>query len=253
MPWLCGPVGAPAQIADEWIKQEAERLGGAVVEGVGLLSDINTLKGLGFNPSNVARPIVDFYERTVEWRMDVSHRWFPAAVPFGWLLSALFTSRLQQLNFPLRKRDTALGMDSKILSLLGKDGVQLGVAWIRTLPATGRYVYSGWYGTATLPGSTRPSLRVVFPLPNGNLIVFLRPEHGSDGELVLVSPLGAFGEEGAYLVVAGLNENSGWVRRIPIEERFTVRVGNGGTLHTEHRLAFSRVPIIEFNYQLKHE
>jgi hypothetical protein len=184
--------------------------------------------------------------------MDVSHRWSPPSAPFGWLLSELFTSRLQQLNFPLRKRDTALGMDSKILSLLGEDGTQLGVAWIRTLPSTGQYVYSGWYGTASLPGSTGPSLRVVFPLPNGNLIVFLRPEHGNDGALVLVSPLGAFGEEGAYLVVAGPDEGSGWVRRIPIAERFTVSVEDGRTVHTEHRLAFSRVPIIDFNYQLRH-
>lgn len=253
MPWLRGPFGSQGRIADQWITQEAERLGGAVVEGVGLLNDMNSLKGSGFDPSCVAPPIVDFYEKTVEWRMDVTHKWSPVAVPFGWLLSALFTGRLQQLNFPLRRQDTALGVDSKILSLLGEDGVQIGVAWIRTLPATGQYMYSGWYGTATLPGSMRPSLRVVFPLPNGSLIVFLRPENGSDGDLVLASPLGAFGEEGAYLVVADLNEEFGWVRRIPISERFTLGVSRSGTVQTEHRLALWRLPIIRFNYQLNHE
>jgi hypothetical protein len=185
--------------------------------------------------------------------MEVVHKWSPLALPFGWLVSALFTNRLQQLNFPLRKRATAMGMDSKILSVLSDDGVQLGVAWVRTLPATGQYVYSGWYGTVTLPGSLRPSLRVVFPLPNGSLIVFLRPEHGTDGDLVLVSPLGEFGEEGAYLVVARPGETSGWVRRIPLSERFTVTVGDEGTLHTEHLLSLSHVPIIRFNYQLKRE
>jgi hypothetical protein len=252
-PWLFGPIGQPSQIADAWIKEESTRIGGAVVQGVGLLEDFNVLGGLNFDPSSVARPIVDFYEGTVGWRMEVSHRWSPAALPFGWLLSALFTNRLQQLNFPLRKRDTALGMESKVLSLIGEDGNQVGVAWIRTLIATGQHVYSGWYGTTLLPGSDRPCLRVVFPLPNGNLTVFLRPEHGSDGQLILVSPLGSFGEEGAYLVVADPNDTARWARRIPIAERFTVAVFDVNTLSTDHELLFSSIPVIQFSYRLRRQ
>ena len=96
--------------------------------------------------------------------------------------------------------------------------------WLRTLRATGRTIYSGWYGTTTLPESHRPSLRVVFPLPNGSVTVFLRPEVRPDGDLVLASPIGPFGTEGAYLVVVGSDRESGWVRRVPLAEEFVVLV-----------------------------
>lgn len=250
-PWLCGPVGRPSTIADRWLTQEAERIGGTVVEGIGLLGDIDSLSGVDFNPSYLARPIVDFYERTVDWKMEVSHKWSPTAWPFGWIISALFTKRLQQLNFPLRNRHTALGINSRILTLLDRDGSPAGVAWMRTLPATGQYMYSGWYGILTLPGSAQPSLRVVFPLPNGSLIVLLRPELGDDGRLILISPLGDFGDDGAYLVVADPDELYGWVRRIPLAERFVISVTDEVSLCTEHDLSFFRIPIIRFNYRLK--
>ena len=250
-PWLRGPVGNPARIADEWLRQEAERQGAVMTEGVGLLTDMATLAGGGFNPLQLAAPVINFYENTLDWSMEVTHKWSPVALPIGRLLSALFTRRIQQLNFPLKSSDTAHRMDSRLTSLMTKDGVQLGVAWMRTLPSTGQYVYSGWYGTTNLPGSARPSLRVVFPLPNGSVIVFLRPEIGDDGSLILVSPLGAFGDAGAYLVVARPDQSSGWVRRVPIVERFVVRSADEKTLFTDHALSLWHLPIIRFHYRLR--
>ena len=45
-------------------------------------------------------------------------------------------------------------------------------------------------------------MHVTFPLESGNVQVFLRPEVRPDGSLVLESPRGSFGEDGAYVVVA---------------------------------------------------
>jgi len=59
----------------------------------------------------------------------------------------------------------------------------LGAAWMRTLRATNHTVYSGWYGIAKPPLTEGPSVRVLFPLPNGGVTVFLRPEVGTDGSL----------------------------------------------------------------------
>ena len=101
-PWLLGPTGAPRLIADEWLDREAQRLGGRRGEGGGLLGHISDLAGDGFDPSLLAPPVVDFYERTARWRLEVWSQWCPAAWPFGWLLSALFARRLQQLSLPLR-------------------------------------------------------------------------------------------------------------------------------------------------------
>jgi hypothetical protein len=58
---------------------EAKRLGGAVVEGGGLLDDFDRLSGPGFDAVRLARPLVDFYERTAEWRLEARSQWCPAA------------------------------------------------------------------------------------------------------------------------------------------------------------------------------
>ena len=44
-------------------------------------------------------------------------------------------------------------------------------------------------------------MHVAFPLENGNVQVFLRPEVGDGGSLVLSSPGEGFGGNGAYVVV----------------------------------------------------
>ena len=46
---------------------------------------------------------------------------------------------------------------------------------------TGRIVYVGSYSVTKLPGSDSPCVKTVFPLPNGNAIVVLRPYAQPDG------------------------------------------------------------------------
>lgn len=250
-PWLRGPVGDPERIGDEWLGREAQRLGGGLVEGGGLLGSMSLLAGDGFDASAIAKPVADFYESTDRWRLEVWSQWCPAAWPFGWLLSTVFARRLGQLALPLRPLDVAQGMDSRVVGVRAPDGTQLGAAWIRTLRSTGQLVYSGCYGVATVPGREDPSIRVVFPLPNGSISVFLRPEVGPDGSLVLVSPLGGFGDDGAYLVVARPDGRSGWVRRVPLAERFRVWVDDEGVLRTDHALDLWRIPVIRLHYRLE--
>lgn len=222
------------------------------MEGGGLLDDFDRLSGPGFDPARLASPVVEFYERTTEWRLEAWSQWSPVAWPFGWMLSALFAQRLQQLSLPLRPLDVAHGMDSRVLSVTAPGGLQLGAAWLRRLRSTGQLVYSGWYGIAQLPNTGRPSIRVMFPLPNGSVAVFLRPDVRDDGALVLTSPLGAFGDEGAYLIVSRADGRSASVRRVPLVERFVVWVDDEATLRTDHALHLWRVPVLRFHYRLEH-
>jgi hypothetical protein len=250
-PWLAGPVGGTQRIADEWLPKEAERLGGVLVEGGGLIDGIGCLSGPGFDPSKIDRRIADFYEHTGEWRLEVWSQWCPAAWPFGWLLTAVFAHRLQQLSLPLRPLDVAQGMDSRVVSVKRPDGTQLGAAWLRKLRSTGQNVYSGWYGVAQLPKTDRPSIRVAFPLPNGSITVFLRPDVRADGALLLTSPIGGFGDDGAYLIVAAPDGNSASVRRVGLAESFVVWVDDEGTLRTDHSLSLWHVPVLRFHYRLE--
>lgn len=249
--WLRGPVGDPDRIGDRWLETEARRLGGRVHEGGGLFTAIAELAGEGFDPSRLHPAVVDFYENTTDWRLDVWSQWSAIAWPFGWLLSSVFARRLEQLSLPLRPLDSALGMDSRVITVRDGDGGRLGAAWLRTLRSTGETVYSGWYGTTTLPGRSRPSVRVAFPLPNGSVTVLLRPENGPRGALRLVSALGDFGDEGSYLVVAGGDGRGAWVRRVPLVEEFTVYVDGEGVLRTDHALNLWRIPVIRLHYRMQ--
>jgi len=248
-PWLVGPIGGTRRIADDWLAAEAERLGGSLAEGGGLLAGLDQLAGNGFDPSFLSPQIANFYQRTADWRLEVWSQWCPVAWPFGWLISALFSQRLQQLSLPLRPLDAALGMDSRVVTVKSFDGTHMGAGWLRMLRSTGQNMYSGWYGVEQLPNTDRASVRVVFPLPNGSVSVFLRPEVRTDGALILTSPVGRFGDDGAYLIVVGRDGQSAHVRRVPLAEKFVVWVDDEGVLRTDHSLALWQVPVLRLHYR----
>jgi hypothetical protein len=249
-PWLDGPVGSPHLIGDEWLAREGARLGASAHEGGGLLDSFDGLAAPGFDPTRLRPEVSAFYEHTADWRLDVWSQWCPAAWPFGWLLSALFAQRLQQLALPMRPLDVAHGVDSRVVRMLDARRRQVGAAWIRTLRSTGQTIYSGWYGIARPPRADQ-SVRVVFPLPNGSLAVFLRPSVDDTGALSLTSPTGPFGSDGAYLLVADQDHRAVHARRIPINEHFRVYVDDEGTLRTDHALDLWTVPVLRLHYRLQ--
>ena len=188
--------------------------------------------------------------------MEVWSQWCPVAWPdSGWLISSFFAKRLQQLNLLLRPLDTAYGIDSQVKTVRDLEGSQVGAAWLRTLRSSGQTIYSGWYSTELLPGAVRPSIRKpsfhsqmeVLPSSCGQ-------EVRSDGALVLSSPAGRFGSEGAYLVVARADRKSGWALRVPLAERFVVFVDDEGVLRTDQRTeseagANPAAPLIDLSEQ----
>jgi hypothetical protein len=250
-PWLAGPVGSPSGIGDEWLTREAERIGGHVEPGGGLLASFASLASTKFDPARVNTQIADFYEHTDRWRLDVEARWSPGAWPFGWMLSTVFARRLQQLALPLLAADTARGMESRVEVVVDDGGAQLGAAWIRTLRASSHTAYSGWYGVSQLPRATGPSVRVVFPLPNGHLTIFLAPMNDLSDGLVLTSPIAEFGDNGAYLVVV---EDEGYarVRRAPIAEEFHLYFDRERQLRTDHAVRLWTLPVLTIRYELEH-
>jgi len=221
--WLAAPMHRGSEVADGWLKQAAEGLGGSVaanVPGAGLLCDMARLDGPEFRAADLHPSIRDFYEHTSEWRMEVWTQWNPLFQPGGELISRLWGRRVQQLSLPTRPLDVAYGMDSRVELILGASGEPLAAGWLRTLRATGEYVYSGCYSSRLLPGSTQPSVHVAFPLEHGNVQVFLKPRVLPGGNLELSSPGGPLGSNGAYVVV---DEGGTHAARVPIHETFKVR------------------------------
>ena len=249
--WLDAPVHDGAVIGDAWLTSAAEGWGGSVrenVQGAGLLPDLTALDGPGFRASDLHPDVRDFYEHTSGWRMEVWTQWTAAFQPGGELIARCFGRRVQQLALPVRPLDVAHGMNSRIAVITGADDRQRAAGWIRTLRATGEYVYSGCYAERTLPGADRPSVHVTFPLESGNVQVFLRPTALSDGSLRLDSPPGPFGGDGAYVLVTDHGRDH--AARAPIHERFHVYVDGEGALRTDHELRMWAATVVRLHYKL---
>lgn len=104
---------------------------------------------------------------------------------------------------------------------------------------------------AHLPGGDRPSVHVAFPLESGNVQVFLRPTVTEDGGLVLVSPVGIFGQDGAYVVVRDGTGASAHAARVPMHETFHVYVDPDGVLRTDHELRLWTASAVRLHCKLE--
>ena len=144
--------------------------------------------------------IRDFYERTPAYRLDTwATTYFPARLAL-WALVTTISRRVQQLNFPLDGLETALGMRSEIVLLRRPDRSIRYTGWFRTLEGSGRVIYTGYYMTEKPPVTAGPCVKVVFPMPDGNATVLLRPENDGESGLRLASIGSAFGDAGFYRV-----------------------------------------------------
>lgn len=248
--WLAAPMHNSETIGDTWLQDAAAAYGGAVREqrGAGLLADMSQLDGPDFQAAALRPEIRDFYEHTSNWRMEVWAQWSTLFLPGGEFILRHFGRRVQQLALPTRPLDVALGMDSRVATIVDAGGEQKAAGWMRTLRSTGEYVYSGCYSTRLLPGAAQPSMHVAFPLPKGNVQVFLRPKVLPDGALELSSPTGSFGKDGAYVVV----ESGGRTHaaRAPIHERFHLYVDHEGVLRTDHLLRLWSAAVVRLHYKL---
>jgi hypothetical protein len=251
--WLRGPMSTVPTVGAAWLEDAARDAGGRVREpapDAGLVADMASLDGPGFRADDLQKEVRDFYEHTARWRMEVWTGWNPLLWPGGELVSRMFGRRVQQLALPTRPLEVARGMDSRVEVVEDAEGRQVGAAWLRTLRTTGAFVYSGYYGHRLLPGADRASVHVTFPLESGNVQVFLRPEVRPDGSLVLESPRGSFGEDGAYVVVA--DGGATYAARVPIHETFHVHVDDERTLRTDHELRLWSATAVRLHYRLDH-
>lgn len=252
-PWLEGPIGKPSGIGrdffDQYAAANALRLSRA--EG-GLIPDFALLNSSAFNTGRISPAVVHFYQRTSEYDLDAWSQWCGAFRPFGWALASLFSRRLQQLNVPLSALDTSRGMTSEVMPVLrASDGTPLFTAWMRELVGTGNVIYAGAYSTCRVPGFDGRCVRVVFPLPNGNAIVIMRPVAHSDGALTLISSGERFGDPGFYFTV---HDGDGAVAARYLRSfRETIHVypAPDGGVRADHVLTLWGLNCLRLHYRLR--
>lgn len=250
--WLAGPIGG-ATIGDATYREVCEQEGLTIEREAklgGLVPSFEQLRSASFDPARVQPLVREFYERTTEFAMDVwSRTYFPASIAL-WLLVKTISRQVNQLNFPLSPLDTAKGMVSEIISMRRPDGTVRYTGWFRTLVEDKHVLYTGFYMTETAPGAGVPCVKVVFPMPNGNATVVLRPEIEADGALILDSSGKAFGDAGFYRMQRIDGERLRVWHIKTLKEHFRVYVDTAGMLRCDHTVKFLGLPVLKLHYKI---
>lgn len=252
--WLDGPVGKTRLIGKNFFAGLAEEQGLELIrEGPrGLVQGFDDLVGASHALGAVAGPVKQFYEHTSEYELDAWSEWCGLFKPFGRVLAMVFSRRLQQLNVPLSSLDTSRGITSEVIQLRDpRSGRILYTGWIRELLGTRNVLYVGSYSVCRVPGYPDPCVKVVFPLPNGNAIVIMRPEGHQDGSFSLTSSGKKFGDPGFYFVVHGGN---GYVRARylrSLQETIHVYATERETVRANHTLRIWGLTFLRLHYRLR--
>jgi hypothetical protein len=241
--WLDGPSAPTTGIGERFF----EELGLEAGRADGLLPSFEALRSPAFDPGAVDPRVVEFYERTAHFRLQLWSQWSPLHRPFGRMVDRIFAQRLGQLRLPLAPLDTSRGVAQELLSLRGADG-PTATAWLRRRLPEGEVLFAGLYSADRPRRAEGPCVKTVFPLPNGYAAIFLVPSARPDGSLELVSPPGAFGEPGFYFVVR--DETRAWSRTVAaMTERLHVYI-EGSDVHADHALRLWGRPFLRLHYAM---
>ena len=250
--WLDGPAGGLRQIGKEFFADYARARHLEVVRDGrrGLVRDFGELEL--DDSAAVSTAIRDFYERTSEYELDAWSEWRGLFRPFGGALAALFSRRLQQLNVPLSSLDSSKGMSSAVVPLRDPASGRIAqTAWVRELYATHNVLYAGSYSICRVPGYAKPCVKVVFPLPNGNAIVLMKPEPHADGSFSVASAGEKFGDPGFYFVVHAGN-GTAWARYVrSLKETIRVYAAERDTVRADHVLWLRGIEFLRLHYRMR--
>ena len=248
--WLDGPVGRTALIGSEFFLEFAREHSLELNPGLGLIPDMGGLESRVCHIQRLSSGVVDFYQNTANYGIEAWSEWCGFFRPFGHALAILFSRRLQQLNVPLSSLDTSLGITSSI-STLADPVTKAAIAstWVRTLVSNHKVLYAGAYSTCRVPGFDGVCVKVVFPLPNGNAIVIMRPTGNPDGSLTLASVGEGFGDPGFYFTVH--RGDRAWARYVrTMRETIRVYEGDDQEARADHVLKIWGMTFLRIHYRL---
>ena len=250
-PWLQGPVGGPLigdRPYDETAKAEGLTVTRQAREG-GLIPSFDALAGPSFDPGRVHPKIRDFYENTHAYRLDTwATTYFPARVAL-WLLVTTISRKVEQLNFPLDGLATAEGMTSEILLLREPDGRIRYTGWFRKLSSRSACNIHWVLHDGEATECDSPCVKVVFPMPNGNATVLLRPANDERDGFRLESIGQSWGDAGFYRVQRSRASLRVW-RITTLHETFRLWVDDDGDARCEHDVRFLGIRVLTLHYRV---
>ncbi len=251
-PFLGGPMGEAYEIGESFYKHLADKEGLEIKENDlgGLLNHFNEVVD-SENPfyAKLDPEIPEFYEQTSRYWMEVWSKW---SSPVSWVAKALIriiSVEMKQLNIPLDSLESSYGMSSSIISLFDRNGYKKYVCWLRKSQKMDKVVYAGFYSSFQIGESPTKHVRVVFPLPKGNVTVILKVLLLEDGSVQLISDSRKFKGSGYFR----LHRNKRGIikaRKIPIKETIHVFRDSSGILRTDHSFRWWKTTFLHLHYKI---
>lgn len=247
--WLMGPFGELNGIGEEFINQLAQKENLSVhrnLNNKGLLSSIHQLNLSDIEIKSLSQKVIDFYEKTSNYELKFKVKWNAFFKLFAFIVNRLFSRRINQLNIPLQNNSQEK-LNSEIIQLIDKSTNEVKYTiWLRKVEKTGQVIYSGIYGTCTLP-SNQTCIKAIFPLPKGNATVIMKPSVGKNNELILDSSGRSFADAGFYFLLND-SKNNYWAKFVnSFTDKLVIRE-NGENLIATQTLKLWNLKVSEFNY-----
>ncbi|OBX21930.1 MULTISPECIES: hypothetical protein [Bizionia] len=253
VPWLMGPIGELGTIADDFATQLAKLEGLTMIRNTtshGLISPFTQLNLSAIDISRLSEKVIDFYENTANYNLDLKVTWNPLFKGFGMLVNKLFSRRINQLNIPTKNLKHPKKITNEIITLIDPNTNDVKYTiWFRTFESTGEVVYSGVYSTCTLPSGKR-CVKAAFPLPKGNATVIMSPYVGKDGELVLDASGIKFGDPGFYFLLKDYKGDF-WSQYIKSFRDQLKVYSNNDEIAAEQTLTLWNKRVLRFDYLIR--
>ncbi len=254
-PWLIGPFGDLNGIGEEFIYNLAEKENLIVQRNSKIRGLLPSIDALNLNQSDLDRlsnKIIDFYEKTGRYNLEFNVKWNPFFKFFGYLVNRMFSQRINQLNIPVNNIKHSETLISEIIILTSPVNNQIKYTiWLRKIESTGKVIYSGVYGTCTIP-SGNTCVKAVFPLPKGNATVIMQPSVGDKNELILDSSGKKFGDAGFYFLLNDAKNNY-WAQFISSFTDKLIVFEDDNTLSAKQTLKLWNINVSVFNYKIKNK
>lgn len=251
--WLMGPFGNLNGIGEDFIYQLATKEGLVVQRernSQGLIPSVEMLNLSEVDLSKLSRTVIDFYENTSNYNLDINVKWNPFFKILGVLVNKLFSNRINQLNIPIDGDENLRSIKSEIITLVDAiSGEAKYTVWLRSSATSSRVMYSGIYGTCKLP-SGRTCIKAVFPLPQGNATVILNPSVGENGELILESSGSKIGDAGFYFLLKDVNDNY-WTQFISSFHDKLIINSKNDEIFAEQVLTLWRQTVLKISYKIE--
>ena len=251
--WLIGPIGGINGIGDAYIEQLAEKENLVInrnTESKGLLASIQVLDLPGDELSRISNKVIDFYERTTNYKLGFAAHWSPFFKPFAFLVNLIFGRRLRQLNIPTNNRVASQSLLSEIITLHTPDTNELKYTfWLRKFRETDEVLYSGIYETCRLPSGIT-CVKAIFPLPNGSATVIMKPSVYADNGLLLDATGKKIGDPGFYFLLKDASGNY-WTRYIASFANRLIISESDSTLSARQTLHLWKQQVVCFDYTIQ--